>query len=145
MTASMFVVSASTAGQDRVLQAICWLSCNHICHLKVLSCLKLTACGNWSQHPSSLSKPSPKLCFLATVEQIGALNVTHRAAHGSEVEHRFEGSTKLLAKLEQEYPRVFAEPEFSITEHRIPFSILLVDPTVQPTRCKLYPLSSLEL
>ena len=86
-----------------------------------------------------------QVVFLATVEQIGALNVTHRAAHGSKVEHRFEGSTKLLAELEQEYPRVFAEPEFPITEHRTPFSIPLVDQTVQPTRRKLYPLSSLEL
>ena len=82
---------------------------------------------------------------MATVEQIGALNVMHRAAHGSEVGHCFEGSTKLLAELEQEYPRVFAEPKFPITEHRTPFSIPLVDPMVQPTRRKLYPLSSLEL
>ena len=82
---------------------------------------------------------------LATVEQIGSLNIMHRAAHGSDVEHCFEGSTKLLAELEQEYPRVFAVPEFPITEHRTSFSIPLVDPTVQPTRCKLYPLSSLEL
>ena len=57
----------------------------------------------------------------------------HRAAHGSDIEHRFEGSTKLLAELEQEYPRVFAEPEFPITEHRMPFSIPLVDLMVQPT------------
>ena len=41
-----------------------------------------------------------QVVFLATVKQIGALNVTHRAAHGSDVEHRFEGSTKLLAELE---------------------------------------------
>ena len=97
----------------------------------MLSSLKLTARGSWSRHPSSSSKLSPKLCFLATVEQIGALNVTHRAAHGSKVEHCFEGSTELLAELEQDYPRVFAEPEFPITEHRTPFSIPLVDLTVQ--------------
>ena len=71
-----------------------------------------------------------QVVFLATVEQIGALNVTHRAAHESKVEHRFEGSTELLAELEQEYPCVFAEPEFPITEHRTPFSIPLVDPMV---------------
>ena len=38
-----------------------------------------------------------QVVYLATVEQIGSLNVTHRAAHGRDVEHRFEGSTKLLA------------------------------------------------
>ena len=74
-----------------------------------------------------------QVMFLATVEQIGALNVMHRAAHGSKVEHGFEGSTELLVELEQEYPRVFAELEFPITEHKTPFSIPLVDPTVQPT------------
>ena len=83
--------------------------------------------------------------YLATVEQIGSLNVMHSAAHGSDIEHRFEGSTKLLAELEHEYPRVFAEPEFLITEHRTPFYIPLVDPTAQTTHRKLYPLSSLEL
>ena len=82
---------------------------------------------------------------LATVEQIGSLNVRHRAAHGSDIEHSFEGFTKLLAELEQEYPHVFAEPEFLITEHRTPFSIPMVDPIVQPTHHKLYPLSLLEL
>ena len=74
-----------------------------------------------------------QVVFLATVEQIGALNIMHRDGHGSKVEHRFEGSTKLLAELEQEYPHVFADPEFPIAEHRTPFSIPLVDPTVQPT------------
>ena len=74
-----------------------------------------------------------QVVFLATAEQIGALNVMHRAANGSNIEHRFEGSTELLAELEQEYPRVFAEPEFPITEHQTPFSIPLVDPMVQPT------------
>ena len=83
--------------------------------------------------------------YLATVEQISSLNVMHRAAHGSDVEHRFKGSTELLAELEQEYPRVFVEPKFPITKHRTPISIPLVDPTVQPTHRKLYPLSSLEL
>ena len=82
---------------------------------------------------------------MATVEQIGSFNITHRAAHGSDIEYHFEGSTKLLAELEQEYPRVFAEPEFPITEHRTPFYIPLVDPTVQPTHCQLYPLSLLKL
>ena len=86
-----------------------------------------------------------QVVFLATVEQIGALDVTHRAAHGSKVEHRFEGSTELLAELEQEYPRVFAEPEFLITEHRTPFSIPLVDLMVQLTQRKLYPWPLLEL
>ena len=57
-----------------------------------------------------------QVVFLATVEQIGALNVTHRATHGSDVEHRFEGFTKLLAELEQEIPRVFAVPEFPSTK-----------------------------
>ena len=57
----------------------------------------------------------------------------HRAAHGSDIEHRCEGSTNLLAELEQEYPRVFAEPEVLITEHRMPFYMPPVDPTVQPT------------
>ena len=86
-----------------------------------------------------------QVVYLATVEQIGSLNIMHRAAHGSDIEHCFKGSTKLLAELEQEYPRVFAEPEFPITEHRTLFSIPLADPTAQPTRCKLYPLSSLKL
>ena len=76
---------------------------------------------------------------LATVEQIGSLNIMHRAAHGSDVEHCFEGSTKLLAELEQEYPHVFAKHEFPITNHRIPFLIPLVDSMVQPTHQKLYP------
>ena len=40
---------------------------------------------------------------------------------------------------------MFADPEFPITEHRTPFSIPLVDPAVQPTCRKLYPLSLLEL
>ena len=40
---------------------------------------------------------------------------------------------------------MFADPEFPITEHRTPFSIPLVDPTVQPTQRKLYSLSFLEL
>ena len=92
-----------------------------------------------------IKQTKSQVVFLATVEQIGALNVKHWAAHRSEVEHCFEGSTELLAELEQEYPCVFSEPEFPITEHRTPFSIPLVDPTVQPTRCKLYLLLSLEL
>ena len=83
--------------------------------------------------------------YLTTIEQIGSLNVLHRAAHESYIEHHFKGSTKLHAKLEQEYSRVFVEPEFLITEHRTPFSIPLVDPTQQPTHHKLYLLLSLEL
>ena len=81
----------------------------------------------------SVKQIKSQVVFLVTVEQIGALNVTHRAAHGSEVEHRFESATELLAKLEQEYPHVFAEPGFPITKQRTPFSIPLVDPMVQPT------------
>ena len=86
-----------------------------------------------------------QVLYLATVDQIGSLNVMHRAAHGSDIKHHFEGSTKLLAELEQRYSCVFAEPEFPITEHKTPFFIPLVYPKVQPTCCKLYPLSSLEL
>ena len=82
---------------------------------------------------------------MATVKQLGNLNVMHRAAYGSDIAHRFEGSTKLLAKLEHEYPRVFAELEFLIREHGMPFSIPLVDPMMQPICCKLYPLLLLEL
>ena len=89
------------------------------------------------------SKSQP--IFLATLEAIGKLNVTHRAAHGSSVEHRFEGSKELLSELENEFPRVFSEPAFPITHNRTPFSIPLVDPTVQPKHQKLYPLSALEL
>ena len=77
-----------------------------------------------------IKQTKSQVVFLATVEQIGALNVTHRAAHGSKVEHCFEGSSKLLAELEHEYPRVFAEPEFPITEYITPFSIPLVVPMV---------------
>ena len=74
-----------------------------------------------------------QVVYLVTVEQIGNLNVMHGAAHGSDVEHCFESSTKLLAEVEQECPRVFAEPEFPITVHRNRFSIPLVDPMMQPT------------
>ena len=49
-----------------------------------------------------IKQTKSQVVFLATVEQIGALNVTHRATHGSDVEHCFEGSTKLLAELELE-------------------------------------------
>ena len=84
--------------------------------------------------------------FIATVEQVvGDLHFTHRAAHGGEVEHRFEGSKELLTELESEFPNVFAEPTFPITANRTPFTIPLVDPAVAPPRCKLYPLSGLEL
>ena len=73
-----------------------------------------------------------QVVYLATVEQIESLNVMHRAAHGSDVEHCFKGSTKLLAKLEQEYPRMFAEPEFSIIKHRAPFSYVRALPASEP-------------
>ena len=41
-----------------------------------------------------------QVVYLATVEQIGSFNVMHRAACGSDIEHHFKGSTKLLARLE---------------------------------------------
>ena len=83
--------------------------------------------------------------YLAALEYIGEMNVTHRAAHISDAEHWFEGLQELLSELEQEFQHVFAEPEFPITKHCTPFSIPLVDPAVQPTCRKLYQLSLLEL
>ena len=68
--------------------------------------------------------------YLATLEYIVELNVTHRAAYGSDAEHWFEGSQELLSELEHEFPHVFAEPHFPITDHRSLFSIPLVDPTM---------------
>ena len=44
-----------------------------------------------------IKQTKSQVVYLATVEQIGSLNVTHRAAHGSDIEHHFEGFTELLA------------------------------------------------
>ena len=40
---------------------------------------------------------------------------------------------------------MFAEPSYPITDNRVLFTIPLIDPSVQPNKCKLYPMSLLEL
>ena len=84
--------------------------------------------------------------YLALVEQVGDLNFTHRSAHGGQAhEARFEGSQELLDELKSAHPQIFAEPSYPITDNRVPFTIPLIDPSVQPKKRKLYPMSSLEL
>ena len=43
--------------------------------------------------------------YLALVEQVGDLNLTHRSAHGGQAhEARFEGSQELLEELKSAHP-----------------------------------------
>ena len=84
--------------------------------------------------------------YLALVEQVGDLNFTHRSAHGGQAhEARFEGSQELLKELKSAHPLIFAEPEYPITDNRMPFTIPLIDSSVHPKKGKLYPKLSLEL
>lgn len=76
----------------------------------------------------------------------GELHFTHRAAHGSEgTVRKSSKGEQLLDQVEMEFPSVFAEPTYPITEGRDPFRIKLVDEAAVPPRRKLYPLSELEL
>ena len=80
------------------------------------------------------------------VEQAGDINFTHQLAHSLQVhEAQFEGSQELLDELKTAHLQIFAEPEYPITDNRVPFTIPLIDPGVQPKKHKLYPMSSLEL
>ena len=54
-------------------------------------------------------------------------------------------SEQLLDEFEVWYPQVFKELTYPIVENRVPFTIPLVDSTIPPPKCKLYPLSELEL
>ena len=69
--------------------------------------------------------------YLALEEQEGDLNFTHRSAHSGQAhEAKFEGSQELLDELKAAHPQIFAEPVYPITENHIPFTILLIDPSV---------------
>ena len=57
----------------------------------------------------------------------------------------FEGSQELLDELKTTHPLKFPEPSYPITDNHVPFTILLIDPSVQPKKHKLYPMLSLEL
>ena len=83
---------------------------------------------------------------LALVEQVRDLNFTHWSAHGGQAhEPRFKGSQELLDELKTAHPTIFAEPKYPITDNRVPFTIPLLDPSMQPKKHKLYPMSLLEL
>ena len=84
--------------------------------------------------------------YLALVEQVDDLNFTHRSAHSGQAhEAQLEGSQELLDELKTAHPKIFAEPEYPSTDNRVPFTILLIDPSVQPKKRKLYPMMSFEL
>ena len=69
--------------------------------------------------------------YLVLVEQVGDLNFMHQSAHGSQAyEAKFEGSQELLDELKAAHPRIFAEPVYTITVNRMPFTIPLIDPSV---------------
>ena len=83
--------------------------------------------------------------YLALVEQVGDLHFTHRSAHSGQAhEARFEGSQELLDELKSAHPQIFAEPMYPITDNHVPFTIPLIDPSMQPKKRKLYPMLSLE-
>ena len=50
-----------------------------------------------------------------------------------------------MDELKSAHPQISAEPSYPITDNRVPFTIPLVDPSVQPKKRKLYPMSSLKL
>ena len=84
--------------------------------------------------------------YLVLVEQVGDLNFTHRSVHGGQAhEAQFLGSQKLLEGLKSAHPLIFAELEYPSTDNRMPFTIPLINPSVQPKKCKLYPMLSLAL
>ena len=69
--------------------------------------------------------------YLALVEQVGDLNLTHQSAHSGQAhDAKFEGSQELLNELKAAHPEIFAEPVYPITENRMPFTIPLIDPSV---------------
>ena len=71
--------------------------------------------------------------YLALVEQVGDLNFTHWSAHGGQAhEARFEGFQELLEELKTAHSLIFAELEYLVTDNRVPFTIPLIDPSVQP-------------
>ena len=84
--------------------------------------------------------------YLALVEQVGDLNFMHWSAYGGQAhEAKFEGSQELLDELKAAHPQIFAKPVYLITENCMPFTIPLIGPSVYPKKCKLYPMSTLEL
>ena len=50
-----------------------------------------------------------------------------------------------MDELKSAHPQIFAEPMYLITDNHVLFTIPLIDPSVQPKKCKLYPMLSLEL
>ena len=50
-----------------------------------------------------------------------------------------------MDELKSAHPQIFAEPSYPITDNHVPFTIPLIDPSVQPKKHKLYPMLSLEL
>ena len=71
------------------------------------------------------------MVYLASVEQVGDLNFTHRSSHGGQAhEAKFEGSQELLDELKATHPEIFAEPVYPITKNCTPFTTPLINPSV---------------
>ena len=85
--------------------------------------------------------PAVSPVYLALFEQVGDLNFTHWSVHGGQAHVVwFKGSQELLKELKSAHSFILAEPEYLITDNRVPFTIPLIDPSVQPKKRKLYPM-----